>query len=115
VIFPHGISIEVSDPLNKTFWDKTKDGRYYLITTFSASEANLTLEVSCKMMPSALFVVGIFVPCIVSLVIVLILIIVIYIIRRKRKGKKIETPVEEEDITSYEDEDFYVPPPPDSK
>ena len=67
------------------------------------------------MTPSSLFIVGVFVPCIVSLVIALILIIIIFLIRKKRKGKKIETPIEDEEITGYEDEDFYVPPPPDSK
>ncbi|KYK28355.1 hypothetical protein AYK20_01220 [Thermoplasmatales archaeon SG8-52-1] len=110
MIFPHGISILVDDPLNKTYMDKTKDGRYYLVTTFSVSESNLTLEVSCKMTASAFFIIGIFVPCILSFVIALILIIIIYILRKKRKGKKIKTSAEE-DFTGYEDEDYYVPPP----
>ena len=109
MIFPHGISILVDDPLNKTYMDKTKDGRYYLVTTFSDSEANLTLEVSCKMTASAFFIIGIFVPCIISFVIALILIVIIYIIRKKRRGKKIKTPIDEE-ITGYEDEEYYVPP-----
>lgn len=110
IIFPQGISIIVDDPLNKTYMDKTEDGRYYLVTTFSTSESNLTLEVSCKMTASAFFIIGIFVPCILSFVIALILIVIIYIIRKKRKGKKFKTPIEEE-ITGYEDEDYYVPPP----
>ncbi|KYK22415.1 hypothetical protein AYK24_02270 [Thermoplasmatales archaeon SG8-52-4] len=110
MIFPHGISISVDDPLDKTYMDKTKDGRYYLVTTFSVSESNLTVEVSCKMTASAFFIVGIFVPCIISFVIALILIVLIYLIRKKRKGKKIDTPIEEE-ITGYEGEDYYVRPP----
>ena len=115
MIFPHGISIEVSDPLNKAAVKETKDEKDYIEIKFNASESNLTVEVSCKMIPSALFVVGVFLPCIVSLIIAIILIIVIYIIRKKRKGKKIETPIEEEDLTGYEAEDYYVPPPPGSK
>jgi hypothetical protein len=114
MIFPHGISIIVDDPLNKTYMDKTKDGRYYLLTTFSSSESNLTLEVSCKMTASAFFIIGIFVPCIISFVIAIILIIVIYIIRKKRRGKTIKAPIEE-DISGYEDEDYYVPPPKKNK
>ena len=92
------------------------DGRYYIKIMFSADESNEMVEVSCKMIPSALFIIGVFTPCIVSLIITFILIIVIYIIRRKRKIKKGELHIpEEEEITGYEEEDFYVPPPPGSK
>lgn len=116
MIFPHGISIEIRDPLNKAEVKETGDGRHYIEITFSTSESNLTDVVSCKMIPSALFVIGVFMPCIVSLIITIILIIVIYIIRRKRKGRKIETPPEEEeDLTGYEEEEYYVPPPPESE
>ena len=116
MIFPHGISIDASDPLNKTTVEKMKDGRYYILTTFSASEENLFLEISCKITPSAIFVIGIFVPCIISLVIAIILIIIVSIIRKKRRGKKVDIPIEpEEDITGYEEEDFYVSPPPNLK
>jgi hypothetical protein len=118
MIFPHGISISIHDPSNKSIIEKLKDGRSYILVEFDASEENLSLEVSCKMTPSALFVVGIFVPCIISLIIAIILIIIVYIIRKKRRsgGKKLEELIEqEEDISGYEDEDFYVPPPPNSK
>ena len=115
MIFPHGISIEVSDPLNKAVVKETKDEKDYIEIKFNASESNLTVGVSYKMIPSVLFVVGIFLPCIVSLIIAIILSVVIYIIRKKRKGKKIEIPTEEEDLTGYEDEDYYVPPPPRTK
>jgi hypothetical protein len=115
MIFPHGIYVDTNDLLNKAVVKETKDGRYYIEITFSESEADLVVEISCKMTPSALFIIGLFMPCIVSLIIAIILIIVIYIIRKKRKGRKIETTVEEEDLTGYEDEDYYVPPPPGSK
>ncbi len=116
MIFPKGIFIEVSDPLDKAIFGETNDGQYYFEVTFSASESSLTLDVTCKMIPSALFIIGIFAPCIVSLIITLILIIVIYFIRKKRRKKRGEAHYEkEEEITGYEDEDFYVPPPPGSK
>jgi hypothetical protein len=115
MIFPHGISIDVSDPLNKAVVKETNDERDYIEITFSASESNLTVEVSCSMTAPALFIVGVFMPCIVSLIITFILIVVIYIIRKRRKGRKIETTTEEEDLVSYEDEDYYVPPPPGTK
>jgi hypothetical protein len=118
MIFPHGISsVEVDDSLDRAVVDKTDDGRYYMEISFNASESGLVDDVSCKLTPSALFIVGIFMPCIVSLIITIILIIVIYIIRKKRKrGKKMA--VEEEsfdDEYGYEDQDYYVPPPPSSK
>jgi hypothetical protein len=115
MIFPHGISISVIDPSNKTRIAETEDGRYYLEVKFSASESDSSVEVLCKMTPSALFVIGIFVPCIVSLIIAIVLVIVIYILRKKRKGKNIIPTLEEEDLTGYEEEDYYVPPPPGSK
>jgi len=118
MIFPHGISsVEVSDSLGRAEVDKTDDGRYYVEISFNASESGLVDDVSCKITPSALFIVGIFMPCIVSLIITIILIIVIYIIRKKRKGGK-KMAVEEksfDDDYGYEDQDYYVPPPPSSK
>jgi hypothetical protein len=67
------------------------------------------------MIPSALFIIGVFVPCIVSFIIAIILIIIIYLTRKKRKKGKIKTHIEKDDFTGYEDEEFYVPPPPSSK
>ena len=115
MIFPQGMSISAHDTLNKTLVEKTKDGRYYLEITFDASEHNISTELSLKMIPSALFTVGLFMPCIISLIIVVIIIIVIFILRKKRKGKKTAVVVEGEDVSGYEDEDYYVPPPPRSK
>ena len=115
MIFPQGMVITASDTLNKTLVEKTKDGRYYFEITFDASEHNLTTEVSLKMIPSALFTVGLFMPCIISFFITIILIIVIIILRKKRKGKKTAIVVQEEDASGYEDQDYYVPPPPSSK
>lgn len=118
IIFPQGISLEVSDQSNKANVIKLGDGRYCLEVTFSASEANLTDEVACKMIPTALFILGVFAPCIISLIIAIVLIVVILIVRKKRKGRKIKEPeIEEgeEETTGYEAEDYYIPPPPNSK
>jgi hypothetical protein len=116
IIFPNGIKIEITDPLDKSEFGQFMDGRYYLQIRFSPSESDQQLEVTCKMIPSALFIIGIFTPCIISLFITIVLIVVIYIIRRKRKIKKGEVHLpEEEEKTGYEEEDFYVPPPPGSK
>jgi len=116
IVFPKGINIEFSDSLDKAEFGQLNDGRYYLLIKFSASESDQELDVTCKMIPSALFIIGIFIPCIISLFITIVLIIVIYIIRRKRKTKRGEVNFpQEEEKTGYEEEDFYVPPPPGSK
>ena len=119
IIFPQGIALDAIDSLNKANVRKFGDGRYCLEVTFSASEANLTDEVTCKLIPSALFILGIFTPCIISLIIAIILIVVIIIVRKKRKGRKIKEPTigegEIEEEAGYEAEDYYIPPPPNSK
>jgi hypothetical protein len=114
IIFPSGIKIEASDTLNKSIVGELKDGRYYLEVTFSSSEGNLNSVVSCKMIPSALFIIGVFLPCIISFFIIIILIILVIVIRRKRKGKKPSIPEykEEDESAGFEDEDYYIPPPP---
>ena len=116
MIFPNGIFIEINDPSGRAQFGELNDGRDYFEVAFSASESSLTVDVTCKIIPTVFFIIGIFTPCIVSLIITMILIIVIYLIRKKRRRKKSETPYEdEEEITGYEDEEFYVPPPPSSK
>jgi hypothetical protein len=125
IIFPNGIDIDVSDPLGKAEVKRLKDDRYCVEIFFMENEANLTVEVSYKMTPSILFIIGVMLPCIITLIITLILIIVINKIRKKRKGrgkkikqsKKIEEEEEldDEEVTGYEDKDYYVPPPPKSK
>jgi len=118
IIFPHGIDIQVSDLQGKAKVKKTDDDRKYLEISFTTSEDNLTVDVSCKMIPSALFVIGIFTPCIISLIITIILITVIIMLRKKRKTRKTGIPpttMEPEEPTGYEGEDYYIPPPPGSK
>lgn len=119
MIFPKGISINVNDLFEKTIV-KTQDGRNYFEISFLSSESNITNEISCKLYPSVLYLIGIFMPCIISFVVTILLIIVIFIIHRKRKAsgkrpKKEKKVINKEDQTGYEDEEFYVPPPPKSK
>lgn len=114
IIFPHGTSVAFSGS-ERAIKGITDDGREYIEVFFDASEAGLTENVTYKIYPSALFVIGIFMPCIVSFIITVILVVVIYILRKKRKGKKKAVVVEEEIDEDYEDQDYYVPPPPSSK
>lgn len=113
IIFPQGISVKVNNPSNETIVKETKDGREYLLVSIASSGSDpANIDVYFKMTPSILFIIGIFLPCLVSFFIAVILIIVIYIIRRKRKKKTI---VPEEENIGYEDEEYYVPPPPETK
>ena len=114
IFFPEGMSLEVSDPLNKATVHTTRNGRKYIEIHFDESEHDLTDVVSCKITPSILFTIGIFMPCLVSLIITIILVVTIFVLRRKRKIKKTK-PAEDEELTGYEEEDYYVPPPPESK
>jgi hypothetical protein len=112
LIFPHGITVAAEDSLNRVEI-KDIDGRQYIEIKFDSTEAGVVDAIKFKLTPSAFFVIGIFMPCIASLIITIILILVIYFIRKKRRG----TPVmkESEGFEGYENEDYYVPPPPSSK
>jgi len=114
IIFPPGTAVGTSGS-DKVVKGKTGDGREYIEIFFDSSEASLAENVTCKIYPSALFIIGIFMPCIVSFIITLILLIVIYILRKKRGGRKKIAASEEEFDEGYEDQDYYVPPPPPSK
>ena len=119
MIFPSGINIDIN---NQAEIKETNDGRKYFEITFTPDESESNIEISCKIQPSVLFLVGLFIPCILSIFITIILLVVIVIIRRKRRGGrgKKQEPVyyeepTEEPSTGYEDEEYYIPPPPGSK
>jgi len=115
IIFPHGTTVNAEDSLGRLSTGTLDDGRQYIEVTFNASESGLEDYVDCEIIPSPLFVLGIFIPCIVSFIIVIILVAVILILRKKRKGRKIMVVKEEGGTEDYEEQDYYVPPPPSSK
>jgi len=117
VVFPKGISLKASDPLNKVEVKRKSDGRQYIEVKFDESEHNLTTSVTCELSASAFFIIGILMPCIISLIITIILIVTIIFVRKKRKMGRgtVSSSSDDESFTSYEDEDYYVPPPPGSK
>lgn len=107
MFFPSGLYINVDDAYKKSEVKETPDGRQYFEVNFSPNESNLTVEVSCDIQPSLLFILGALLPCFITLFITIILIAVIIIFRKKKKrGKAV---IIEED-TSYKGEDYYVPP-----
>ena len=117
MIFPYGTTVEYNDTLGKVIKGITEDGRDFIQISFNASESDLKEIVICELVPSAFFIIGILMPCILSLLVTIILVIIIFIIRKKRKGRKGKVVTEEfgdEELNGYEDKDYYVPPPPSS-
>jgi len=124
IVLPRGTTMDASDSLNRLVTG-TADGRDYIEISFGTSESGITDIVRFKIVPSPLFALSIFLPCIVCLVIAVVLIIAILIIRKKRKGfggkrsrpKKTKESKEDEEEESggYEEQEYYVPPPPSSK
>jgi len=113
--FPKGISVTATDTLNKSILKgKTTDGREYIEVFFASDEEAEIDTITCVLVASSLYMLGQFLPCIISLALVVILIIVVYTLKRKRRGRKLVIR-EEVDASGYEGEDFYVPPPPSSK
>jgi len=119
VIFPNGIHISATDTRDLTEVKETSDGRDYFQLTLTPNDKGSVI-VSCDITPSALFLVGLFTPCIISIFITILLIVLILVLRKKRRKRKKSPPVVydkpiEEESTVYKDEEYYIPPPPGSK
>lgn len=111
MVFPPGTTIDINDTLGRAMLCETIEGKKCLLITFNDSEGDLVDIVTVYMQPSGLFILGLFVPCIISIIITIILFIVVFVIRKKRKRfKGPEGPAN----SQYQDEDYYVPPPPRS-
>jgi len=108
MIFPKGTTISVEDSHNKAKIRETADGREYIKVAFTPYESDMSLEVSCKITPSPLFVFGLLMPCSITLFILIILIIIIFILKRKRKKRKA---IIVEEAAPYGNEEYYAPPP----
>jgi len=117
IIFPKGITVNASDSLgNAVNTGKTKDGRDYVEMQFDTGNQSTVL--TCVLSASPVYVLGIFLPCLLVFVLLIILVIVIYLIRKKRGGlrkgkKKVFEPEDNEPASDMQD--YYVPPPPSSK
>ena len=112
---PQGTTVRVTDTLGKVVMNTTNTGRQYLEVTFYPMESDQTDIVTITLLPSALYIVSIFIPCLLSLVITIILLVVIYVIRKKRKrGRGGVVQQQPQEVTGLESEEYYVPPPPPS-
>jgi len=114
--FPKGVSINILSSSQPIIQKSSSNGNAQLSLTLNASETGKVATVLLSMEPTLLYVIGLFVPCIISVMITLVLFIVVYIIRKKRNvfrqnKNRHNLP---EDNESYENEDYYVPPKPPS-
>lgn len=115
-VFPKGISVNASDSTGAAMnTGKTQDGRDYVELVFNAGNQSSVL--TCVLNASPVYVLGVFLPCLLVFVLLVILIVIIYLIRKKRGGirrgkKKLFEP---EDNEPGDMPDYYVPPPPSKR
>ncbi len=119
IIFPRGVSVNVSETTGKPLITGiTNDGRNYVELVFDAGSTMLSTELVCVLNVSPVYVLGLFLPCILVFILLLVLIVIIFLIRKKkgglRRGKgKLFTPEDNEPV-EYSEQEYYVPPPPPS-
>jgi hypothetical protein len=114
MLFPSGISINIEDTLNRAYVEKIGD-KVQLRVSFNNTEGQIIDVVSCRIHPSFLYIIGMFTPCILSIIITLILFFVVYLLRKKRnnyRGSKVHH--RDNGEQGFEKQDYYVPPPPPS-
>lgn len=112
IIFPKGTRCIVNDSLGKVVQGNI-DGRPFIQVTFNETESYLTDFITVDIIPSVLFIIGIFIPCLLSFILLIIFIIFIVIFRKKRRRRK--AILQEEAEEGYQEQNYYVPPPPKSK
>ena len=115
--FPKGVSVSVLSSSQEVKTVTDSEGRNVLSVRLNASEDGKVASVLLIMEPSLLYIVGLFIPCIISVIITFILFIVVYIIRKKRNMFRQNHHPRSSDVESeeYENEEYYVPPKPPSK
>lgn len=122
LVFPRGVSVNASESAGKpVIAGQTNDGRQYVELVFDPqSSANASL-LTCVLTVSPVYVLGMFLPCILVFILLIILIVILVLLRRKRGGFRREKqprerrmePEESEPVDDAEPE-YYVPPPPPS-
>jgi hypothetical protein len=113
IIFPKGINIKIFNQSDRISLYKTENEENIVEISFNGDEFGITETISLSVNPSFVFVISLFIPCIISLIIAVILLILIFILRNKRKkGIIIQSKATEINHETYEDKDYYIPPPP---
>jgi hypothetical protein len=113
MIFPKGVAVYVIDTLDRVEIKKTTDGNVYFSIYFNESEGGKIDNVLVIIHPSALYILSMFLPCIISVFIAIVLFVLLFIIRKKRKS--ISSSQYNGPTQDYEQEEYYIPPTPPSK
>jgi hypothetical protein len=120
IIFPRGITVNATESSGKSFiTGTTNDGQAYVEFSFGNESLTLPTNLTCVLHASPVYVLSLFLPCILVFLLLVVLVIIIYLIRKKkggiRRGKvKLFAP-EDNEPEEYGEQEYYVPPPPPSK
>jgi large-conductance mechanosensitive channel len=114
--FPKGVSVDVESFSQNIVQKTSEDDTDLISVTLNASETGKIATIVLTMQPSLTYVLGLFMPCIISIIITLILFFVVYVIRKKRNmfRQKNQHPPSPNGKDDYQNEDYYVPPKPPS-
>ncbi len=119
IIFPRGVSVNASETTGKSLiTGTTNDGRSYVELAFDAGSTMLSTDLTCVLNASPVYVLSLFLPCILVFILLLVLLVIIYMIRKKkgglRRGKRKLFAPEDTEPVEYGEQEYYVPPPPPS-
>jgi hypothetical protein len=120
IIFPRGIDVNASEDSGRPLIiGKTNDGRDYVELTFDKETATNSTVLTCVLNASPVYVLGLFLPCLLVFLLLVVLLVIIYLIRKKRgglrRGKRKLFEPEDNEPADYSDQEYYVPPPPSTK
>ena len=113
--FPKGISIDIFSSSPQISKEISKNGITQISVKLNASETGKVVSMVFSMKPTLLYIVGLFVPCIISVIITILLFFVVFLIRKKRNNfRQNKQMPPHSDQEGYENEEYYVPPRPPS-
>jgi len=119
IIFPRGITVNASENTGRSLIiGKTNDGRDYVELTFDEATTAQSTVLTCVLNASPVYILGLFLPCILVFLLLVVLIVILYFIRKKkggfRRGKRKLFEPEDTEPSDYSEQEYYVPPPPSS-
>lgn len=121
VIFPRGVLVNANESSGKSLIKgTTNDGRDYIELSFDAGSTTLSADVTCVLNVSPVYVLGLFLPCILVFLLLIVLVVVLYLLRKKKgglrrvRGRRDIVAPEDNEPSEYGEQDYYVPPPPPS-
>lgn len=114
--FPKGITINIHSSSQPVTEQVANNGQQIITVTLNATDTGKVAYVLLTMEPTLIYIIGLFVPCIISVLITALLFFVVYFIRKKRNmfRQQGQQPPSSHQDEGYENEEYYVPPKPPS-